>query len=528
MNLPAFSVILQSSSNDETTTISNYIPGDATVHSYRGLRLIPAFVLVFAGSVHAQQKTTLTLEEAIELARKNNPDFLAQKNDAIVADWGVREAYGQLLPGASVSTGFQYQASGPARFGIFSGADLGLGSTSPEYYSSNYQLGLNYNLSGSSLLAPGRAKAERRATDAGIDASEFALTANVVRQYLSVLRAQDAVTLAKQELERARDSRALADARVKVGLAIPMESKQAEVEQGRAEVTLLQSENLVQTEKLRLVQQLGIEINSDVQLTSTFQVHDVPWTQEELVQQAIAAHPNLLAARAGVQAGAAGVKMAKSSYLPSLNMNLGWSGFTREAGSTTQMIEQARAGAASAREQCLRFNALAAVSPTPVPGYPQTCPPGDLTADEQRAIASSNNVFPFSYTRDPLGASLTVSLPLFSGFTRERNVEMAKATALDAEHRARGEELRIKTEVATAYLNLRTAHQTVALETRNRNLADEQLRLMRERYRLGAASFLELQDAVTMKARADRAYLVAVYQFHESKAALETAVGRNL
>jgi outer membrane protein len=119
-------------------------------------------------------------------------------------------------------------------------------------------------------------------------------------------------------------------------------------------------------------------------------------------------------------------------------------------------------------------------------------------------------------------------VPVFQGFTRERNIEAAKAASMDAEHRARGEELRIKTNVSTAFLNLKTAEQSVTLETRNRELADEQLRLARERYRLGAASFLELQDAVTIKARADRAYLIAVYSFHENMAALETAVGRNL
>jgi outer membrane protein TolC len=52
--------------------------------------------------------------------------------------------------------------------------------------------------------------------------------------------------------------------------------------------------------------------------------------------------------------------------------------------------------------------------------------------------------------------------------------------------------------------------------------------MARERYRLGAASFIELQDAETVKARADRAHLTAVYSFHEALAALETAVGRPL
>ena len=476
---------------------------------------------------YGQQQTTLTVDEAIQLARENNPDFQALRNDAGVADWNVREAYGALLPGASASTSFSYQASGPARFGIFTGADLGV-TSQPEYYSSNYSLGLDYSLSGSSLLAPGRAKADRRATEASIDASDFALQAAVTRQYLLVLRAQEGVTLTRQELGRAQENRKLGEARVKVGAAIPMELTQAEVEQGRAEVALLQAENLVATERLRLMQQLGLEVQKDVQLTSRFEIFEIPWTLAELTQQAVAAHPTLLAARASVQAREAGVKMARSSYLPSLSLSMGWSGFTREAGNTTSLIQRAQESALEAREQCLFFNALASGSATPLPGYPRNCPAGVLTPQQQQQIVASNDVFPFSYERDPLGAQLVVSLPIFQGFTRERNVQVAKAAEQDAEHRARGEELRIRTEVATAYLNLTTAHRSVALETRNRDLAAEQLELARERYRLGAASFLELQDAVTIKARADRAYLIAVYQFHESMAALETAVGRDL
>ena len=80
----------------------------------------------------------------------------------------------------------------------------------------------------------------------------------------------------------------------------------------------------------------------------------------------------------------------------------------------------------------------------------------------------------------------------------------------------------------TAYWNLTTARQSVDLEETNRSLAHEQLELARERYRLGAASFIELQDAETVTARADRAYVDAVYAFHEAIAALESAVGRPL
>jgi outer membrane protein TolC len=92
----------------------------------------------------------------------------------------------------------------------------------------------------------------------------------------------------------------------------------------------------------------------------------------------------------------------------------------------------------------------------------------------------------------------------------------------------RGDELRVRTQVNIAYLDVATARQSVDLEARNRDLADEQLRLARELYRVGVNTFLELQEAETVKARADRAYLQAVYTFHDGLATLEAEVGRSL
>ena len=475
----------------------------------------------------AQQTPTLTLEQAIALARQNNPDFLSQKNDVGVADWSIRAAYGDLMPGASVSTGLGYQASGEQRFGTLTGSDLGIGK-SPAYYSSDYSLNLNYSVSGAALMAPARAKQNRIATVAGIDASEFVLGANVTRQYLAVLRAQDGVQLTEAELGRAEENRKLAEARVAVGDAIPLDLKQAEVEKGRAEVNVLQARNLVRTEKLRLAQQLGIEFEGDPVLSSRFTVFTLPHTREQLLEMAMRQHPQLLAARANETANEASVKMARSAYLPSLSVSAGWSGFTREASSTNSLVSQAQGRIASERESCLQMNALSERLTSPLPGFPQNCDEFVFTPDMERAVIASNDVFPFNFTGQPWNARLTVSLPIFNGFQREQQIEVARVNATDASLRLRSEELRIKTEIGTAFLNLQTSRESVALEERNRELANDQLTLARERYRVGATTFLELQDAETSKARADRAYLIALYSFHESVAALETAAGVNL
>lgn len=505
----------------------------ALLQTHRSRCAIPVLALLLAAllppaSANAQQQPeTLTLEYALQLARDHSPDYLAAANDIRLADWNVRAAYGDLLPGASVSGNLGYQAAGDQRFGVLTGSDLGIQSTT-DYYTSSYGLNLNYSLSGSSLFAPGRERAARRATSAGIRSARSALESDVTVQYLAVRRAQDGVDLAEQELTRATENARLAAARVAVGAAIPLEQTQAEVERGRAEVALLTARNELRTQRLVLGQVIGRPLPEDVVLTTEFDVQDVPWELETLLESAWTANPDIMAARANVSAAEAGVRMARSAYFPTLSMSAGWSGFAREAGNTGLLIEQARGQMESAREQCIRDNLISEGLPTPLPGAPRDCSRFVLTPQQESAIRADNDVFPFGFSREPFGAQLTLSLPIFQGFDRERQIAQARIAEDDAEHRQRAEELRVRTNVERALLNLRTAREAVALEERNRELADQQLALERERYRVGVASFVELQEAETLKARADRDYLVALYTFHENLTALEAAVGRPL
>jgi outer membrane protein len=492
----------------------------------RGLVLL--FLIAFArpADAHAQD-VTLTLGEAIELARRNNPNFLTTQDGIVNADWAVRESYGALLPGASASTSFSWQDAGTPRFGIFNASDFGFAS-STSYLSSSYSLGLNYRLSGSTLMAPGREKASRRATEASIDAAGTTLDADVKHAYLAVLRARDGVMLAQQELARADENLKLAQARVAVGQAIPIEGKQAEVGRGRAEVALLQAQNLVQTESLRLMELLGVQPTGSIRLTTEFAVTDVPWSADDLVQLALEQHPVMRTSRANIDAANTSVRMARSAYLPSLSLQAGWSGFTRQAGSESYLLDQARSQIQGQRANCELFNNISGGLAQPLPGYPSDCTRFVLTPQAEASILAGNDAFPFDFSKEPLSVSLTLTLPIFEGFSRERQIEQARVTARDADRRLRADELRVRTLVNIAYLDVATARQSVDLEARNRDLADEQLRLAQELYRAGVNTFLELQEAETVKARADRAWLQAIYTFHDGLATLEAEVGRPL
>ena len=490
--------------------------------------LIGCFLLWgFAAPVEGQEiGRTLSLDDAVRLARENNPNFLMAANDENAAVWGEREAYAAFLPTVNSSLSGQYLAPGIPSTGIYTGSDFGIGST--DYYFSGYNLTMGYRLSGETFFQVGSARANRRATEAGIRAAEYNLESAVTAQYLIALRARDAVEVALRQLDRAAQNQELAQARVDVGAVIPTDGKQAEVEEGRARVALLEAESLARTEKLRLVEQLGVQTSADFQLVSEFGVFQPTWDREELIDRAMASHPQLRAYRAQERVGKAQVRQAWSSYFPSLFLQATWSGRARQIGDTDYLLNQYRDGVAGSFENCQFWNQLSGGLNGPLTGYPRDCSGIVASPVVESQILAANDVFPFDFGKEPLNLFVSVSFPLFQGLSRGRQMQEAKAQAEDARFSRRAEELRLQTAVTQSYDELLTALDVVEIEERNREVANEQLDLAQERYRMGAATFLELLEAQSSVAAAERDFLNARYRFHGALWALEASVGQRL
>lgn len=494
--------------------------------------------LALAGPLVGQEvQGTLSLDEALRLAKRNSPIFLSTQNDQSAADWRFRESMGAFLPTATSSISGQYLAPGTPSFGIFSSSDLGLDVT--DYYFSSYSISLSYNISGSSFFQAANARATQKATEARIRAAEFDLESNVTAQYLVALRARDNAAVAQRALDRAMENEDLAMARVEVGAVIPTDGKQAEVERGRAEVVLLDAQSLYRSEKLRLLEQLGVEAEGDFELASEFQIFEPEWAREGLVSRALEGHPSLRSYRAQENAGKAGVRQAWSDYFPTVFVRASWSGNARQIGDKDYVLNQATGSLVGQRSNCLFWNEVSSGLATPLTGYPRNCDSeflvpasngeGYVLSDQARAdVLANNQVFPFDFSPQPFSIFAQVSFPIFQGFGRQRQVAEARAQAEDARLNLKAEELGLQTAVTQAYDDLTTATQVVRIEERNREVAEEQLALAQERYRLGAAAYLELLEAQNSMAEAERDYLNAKYRFHGAIWALEAAVGERL
>ena len=220
-----------------------------------------AALLALAQPVAAQDvPTSLTLERAIELARTNNPGYLQTRNDGALADWNVRQAWGRLMPSASANAGLSWQGPGEQQFGSITLGDLGF-ADQPSYYGSSYGLNLSYSLDWASINGIGEARAQRSATMDGIGAAEADLIARVTTAYVDVLRRDDAVRISEAQLENAEFNLRLAQGQLEVGQVTPIDVGQAEVQVGRAQVSLLQARNGATTSRMRLLQLLGLPVD---------------------------------------------------------------------------------------------------------------------------------------------------------------------------------------------------------------------------------------------------------------------------
>lgn len=494
-----------------------------SVHLIMRNKVFASAMLAVAASLGAQapqQGPVLTLEEAVRLATRNNPTHQQTVTARARAGSALRSSYGALLPNISTSFGSQFREGRPQ---FFAGQQFGSAS---DVLSSFADVNLSLRLSGSEIMAPRSSRASLEAAEAQVTSSEQTLRAQVIQQYLNVLQAQSRAVMQETLLVSSQAQLDLARARAQVGAANQLDVRRAEVAVGQQQVALLQARNQVEVDKLRLFQQVGVPQPPNVQLTSQFTVAEPTLELANLLDMARRANPQLNALRSRERAANVSVGQARSSYLPSLQLNTGVGGFSQQLRDINGQIASAQFQALQSRASCFTTDSIRRGAG--LPSINTQCQNIAFTPAQEAAIRAANETFPFDMTRNPITFSATLSLPVFDGFRREEQVQQAAAARRDAQYAVREQELRLTADVTAAHLSLTTAFRTVQLQEENARTARTALALAEERFRVGATSFIEVTQARSDFERAETDRINAVYEFHKAFATLESAVGRPL
>jgi outer membrane protein len=132
------------------------------------------------------------------------------------------------------------------------------------------------------------------------------------------------------------------------------------------------------------------------------------------------------------------------------------------------------------------------------------------------AVANAQrNDFDFFDTKKswyPIGiVGATINVPIFSGFQKQYRIQQAKLTLLKSENDLKGMEQVIDLDVANARTALQNTTQSLDMQKKNMELAEEVFRVSKIKYDQGVGSNLEVMSAETSLKESQTNYYSALY-----------------
>lgn len=410
--------------------------------------------------------TPVPLEQAIAMAQRNSPAAIQAKGLAREDRAAVRAATGALLPNITATAGRVIQY-GTATTRINSNGEQVSVATKPT--NSN---GLSFNLQlfdgGQRLYALRAARANVTAADVSALGAAYTIELNVKQQYYNVLAALEGEDAANVQLQQAQEQLKFSIAKVKAGVATRSDSLRGIVLVNNAQLALITAQSNLSTANAALTRLVG----SDTPITAdTTSLHE---TMGALPDSAVLVSlaeegPAVRQARANLAAAKQLRAASKTSYLPTLNAN-----YSRSGSGT-----------------------------------------GNFGFGSE----------PFTYNGR---LTFSASYPIFNGFQREEAVVRADVAEDIAKSQLRDAQLAATSSLAAYIGSLRGAAQRVAVQQATVAAAEEDLRVVQQRYNIGASTLLDVLTSQTTLAQARSALISARYDYRIARAQIEALIGRDL
>lgn len=336
----------------------------------------------------------------------------------------------------------------------------------------NTSFGVNMNME---LFTGFRRGADRRSAEATLDQREAALTRTefevalaTKRAFFTALANAELVTVQETRLRAADEQLKLTSERLRLGATTRSDSLRARVSYGNAQLALITAQNNLRVSQANLARVIQVEGLVMPVADSSIAIRRVPLDTANLRGDALANAPAVREAASSVDAARAVSRARRAAYLPSLNAS-----FTPR---------WARAG---------------------------------------------NDVFGSGFTHS-WTFQVGMNYPLFDRFQRELSVTTADVNVQNAIANQRDARLLLDANLTTQLSALDAAAASIDVTTVSVTAAEEDLRMQRERYRLGAATILEVLTSQSTLDQARVDLVNARYNYLTAKAQVEALVGRSL
>jgi outer membrane protein len=316
-------------------------------------------------------------------------------------------------------------------------------------------------------LADRRASAATQdAADAGLVNRRFEVTLDTKRLFYGALATEDLVRVAESQVRRARQQLQISVEKLRAGSATRSDSLRSTVDFGNARIALLEARANLATAQANLGRQIGVD--QPVRAVPDTALPALPDTSA-LRATTPERTPQVEEADALAHAARARVAVSRAAYFPSIRYFAGNSTSSDEA-------------------------------------------PWDHTNPYQRGW----------------NVGVSVSWTLFNGFAREQQMVTASVARDNAEADAADARREVSAQLTQQIAALATAFEKISIAQANVAAATEDLRVQNERYRVGAATILDLLTSQTALTQAEQNLVQARFDYLIARAQVEALVGRAL
>src|SRR5947207_45275 len=311
------------------------------------------------------------------------------------------------------------------------------------------------------------ASATGNAAEAGAVNQRFQITLATKQAFYNAIANEELVRVADAQVRRAQQQLQISIDKLHAGSATRSDSLRSTVEYGNARIALLQAQANLATAQAELGRQIGVD--GLVRAVADTGLPAVPDTAE-LRRTTVSAFPAVEQAEAQARAARAQVWTARAQYWPTLSVS----------------YSDIRQGS------------------------------GDPTLPW------------FSRYPETIRWNFGISLPLLNGFTREANQVTASVNRDVAEARASEARRQTNAQLTQQLALLATAFEQISIADDNLAAAREDLRVQNERYRVGAATILDLLTSQAALTQAEVNGIQTRFNYLIARSTLEATVGRTL
>lgn len=410
---------------------------------------------------------TISLPEAVALARVNNPAAVAARGQLRSAESSVRAAVGSFIPDLSFSLS-QTQQTGQ-RFDAIRNQIVS--ATQPW----SYRAGLGSSVQ---LFDGGRRFAQLRANRAGVTAAEanetsqsFDIALQVKTAYANVLAARESEAAAAAELQQAEAQLQTSIARVRAGVATVSDSLRSEIQVGNARLARRTAQNNILVASASLTRIIGADSLVTARGSDTLDITRVTVDSVTLMRLALEG-PAVQQADMQLRAASAGIGTARANYFPTLQLSYSYNG--------------------------------------------QGTNPYGFSGDTTKQFLYGSAL------------SLSLNFPIFNNFSREDQMVRARVTEDVAEAQFRDARSAARQNLIAEFGALRTAEERIQVQQASVLAADEDLRVQQQRYSLGASTLLDVLTSQSQLNQARAALIQARQDYRIARAQIEAIVGRDL